>query len=61
MPCTMKYEVNTRYNRRDALIRKLQNMFPDSMESDFDVKVKRPNELLAFVIRDFADKGPQNR
>lgn len=57
MPCTMKYEVNTRYTRRDALIQKLQNIFPYSKESDFDVKVNP----LAFFARDFADKWPQNR
>ena len=59
MPYTMKYEVNTRYTRREALIQKLQNIFSNSRESDFDVKVKRPDDLLAFVTRDFADRWPQ--
>ncbi len=49
MPYTIKNAVNTRYTSRETLIKKLQNMFRCSrLSSDFDVKVKLPNDLLAY-------------
>ena len=55
MPYPMKYEVNTRYTSTNALVQKLQKIFPDSKASDFDVKVKLPNNYGIF-LRDIADK-----
>ena len=55
MPYSMKYEVNTRYTSTNALVQKLQKIFPDSMASDFEVKVKLSSNYSIF-LRDIADK-----
>ena len=53
MPHTVKYEVNTRYTSEDALIQKLQKLFPYSRVSDFDVKVKLPNDSFGIFRNGF--------
>ena len=41
MPCESKYQVESRYTNRKALLKKLKEMFPTTKEAAFDVKVSR--------------------